>query len=40
MFGRFGSMNTSNGTDATVVIYEENLKTKSCWMQPDTISWL
>ncbi len=40
IFGRLGSANTSNGADTTVVTYEENLKTRSCWMQPDTISWL
>ena len=39
MFGRLGSMNTSNGADATLVKYEENLRTKSCWMQPDTMIW-
>ncbi len=38
MLGIFGSMNTSNGTDVTVVRNEVNLSTKSCWMQPDTMS--
>ncbi len=40
MLGIFGSINTSNGTDVTVVRNEVNLSTRSCCMQPDTMSWL
>ena len=41
MFGRFGCVNTSKGADVTVVKYgAEKRMTRSCWMQPATMSWL
>jgi hypothetical protein len=41
MFGMLGPVNTSKGTDVTVVKWcAENLSTRSSWMQPDTTIWL
>ena len=41
MFGKLGSVNTSKGADVTVVKWcAENLRTRSSWVQPDTIIWL